>query len=127
MTETGGSFKRVGRYGRAEVFAGRESLVIEVSEEERASFSLQPLRPATDAANRTVTRALQSGVALDRKALIPIYKTRGNAVPASVDNLYSQVRTGRFTARNNIAVRIVNVGGEHWLFDARIPEAHFPS
>lgn len=124
MVETSGKFKRAGRYGRDEIFAGRESIVIDVSEEDKTTFIFRPISPESEAVNNAIRRALLAGSAVDKKAATAIYQRHGYK---SVDELFSSVRMGRFTAKNDIPVRVVNDEGTHWLFDARLPEEYFPT
>ncbi len=85
MVETSGKFKRAGRYGRDEIFAGRESIVIDVSEEDKTTFIFRPISRESEAVNNAIRRALLAGSAVDKKAATAIYQSHGYK---SVDELF---------------------------------------
>jgi hypothetical protein len=127
MTESKAGFRRVGRYGRVELFAGRESMVVDVPDEVRRAFTFSTLSPQSEAANNEMKRAFLAGAAIDRNTIAAIYRRHGYRNRSVASEVFSTIRMGRFTAKNDIPVRIIDDGDRHWLFDARLPEAYFPS
>ena len=105
---------------RFERFAGHESRVYWHDATKEQRIKVHPPHKAA----RAIAELLADGAKLDRQAVVNAYVNNGLS-PKSAPNLRFDITSGRFTKKTAVPVRIVKVGDEEFLYDARRLESDF--